>query len=333
MSTSTKRIFLHAEELACESGIDLLPFHILSSIIELNPQLQLFINEKGGNVQDTIRIIHDEFTVWSDFDPYIDCRKPYSSKQFRDIESRTNIIDICILVARRNLRREIIDTDLIEALFEHHNNIYPLSENTDWREKRLRLPYHTLMHIVGTYAPELNYSFSEIMRFLKIDQSIKSPIEIAPPSIRLPMLKLLQDFPNYELNCFIIMSFASTKIHNVIYSSIKDELGKYNINALRADEHNYGEELLSNISAYIYGCSFAIAVFDRIESEVINPNVSFEVGYMYGLGKQVCLLKEKTIRHLQTDIIGKLYMPFDIQDINGTLPIQINKWLIEIKRI
>ena len=52
-------------------------------------------------------------------------------------------------------------------------------------------------------------------------------------------------------------------------------------------------------------------MFERVEQEDFNPNVSLEVGLMFGLRKKVCLLKDKTLKSLHADLVGKLYKPFD----------------------
>ena len=75
--------------------------------------------------------------------------------------------------------------------------------------------------------------------------------------------------------------------------------------------------MLWNILTYIYGCRFGIAVFERIEDEAFNPNVALEVGYMMGLGKPVCYLKERTLRTLHTDLVGQLYSEFDVENCEG----------------
>ena len=82
-----------------------------------------------------------------------------------------------------------------------------------------------------------------------------------------------------------------------------------------------------NILTYIYGCEFGIAVFERIETDEFNPNVSLEVGYMLALRKSVRLLKDKTLETLHTDLVGKLYRPFDPQDISDTVSKELMKWL------
>ncbi|MCX5713215.1 MAG: hypothetical protein NT033_00025 [Candidatus Omnitrophica bacterium] len=88
---------------------------------------------------------------------------------------------------------------------------------------------------------------------------------------------------------------------------------------LRADDKCYHDDLFPNILTYLWGCSIGIAVFERLEADEFNPNVSLEVGYMRALGKPICLLKDKTLRTLQTDLIGKLYTPFDPQNPEGSI--------------
>ena len=68
-------------------------------------------------------------------------------------------------------------------------------------------------------------------------------------------------------------------------------------------------------------------MFDRIESDHHNPNVALEVGYLMALGKHICMLKDKTIKTMPTDLIGKLYKEFDTQDAKKTIPAVLTKWL------
>jgi len=96
---------------------------------------------------------------------------------------------------------------------------------------------------------------------------------------------------------------------------------------LRADDKQYHDDLFPNVLTYMYGCRFGIAVFERLEEDDFNPNVSLEVDYMNALKKSVCLLKDKTLKTLQTDLVGKLYKIFDPQDIINTIPSELEKWL------
>jgi nucleoside 2-deoxyribosyltransferase len=96
---------------------------------------------------------------------------------------------------------------------------------------------------------------------------------------------------------------------------------------MRADDKQYMDDLFSNIKTYMHACDFGIAVFDRIMQDDFNPNVSLEVGYMLGMNKDVLLLKDQTLKSLQTDLTGRLYKQFDVNDVDNTVPVQIEKWL------
>ena len=96
---------------------------------------------------------------------------------------------------------------------------------------------------------------------------------------------------------------------------------------MRADMKSYDDNLWTNIVTYMRGCGFGIAVLERPSDEDFNPNVSLEIGYMLALGKQVCLLKDQTIKQLPTDLVGRLYQNFDAQNPETTIPSVLNKWL------
>ncbi len=109
--------------------------------------------------------------------------------------------------------------------------------------------------------------------------------------------------------------------------AIRATLNRARILGVRADDKQYHDDLFANVLTYVYGCSFAIAVFERLEKEEFNPNVALEVGYMFALRKQVCLLKDRTLSTLHADLVGKLYREFDPQDPAGTIPEALSRWL------
>jgi len=154
------------------------------------------------------------------------------------------------------------------------------------------------------------------------EKQIHYPLEIHESLIRFH-----KDHPDINRNAFIMMRFGDTDAHKKIMISIKSILSKYKIKALRADEKEYHEDLFPNVLTYIYGSNFGIAVFERLETEDFNPNVSLEVGYMRALKKPICLLKDKTLEALQTDLVGKLYRAFDPQSPEKTIPKELEKWL------
>ena len=147
-----------------------------------------------------------------------------------------------------------------------------------------------------------------------------------PPEITESLQRYRVDYPAATSTAFIMMQFGATKAHDAIVTSIRSALEPHGIVAVRADDKDYHDDLFPNILTYIYGCTFGIAVFERLQSDQFNPNVSLEVGYMLAFGKPVCLLKDSTLTTLNTDLIGKLYKPFDPQEPKRSIPSQLTKW-------
>jgi hypothetical protein len=148
-----------------------------------------------------------------------------------------------------------------------------------------------------------------------------------PPHLQESLRRFRKVHPDPQRAAFIMMRFGSTPAHAKIVDGIRAALEPMGIMALRADEAEYHEDLLPNILTYVYGCRFGVAVFERIEQEEFNPNVSLEVGIMLALRKPVCFLKDQTLRTLQTDLVGKLYRPFDPQEPVATISPELERWV------
>lgn len=175
-----------------------------------------------------------------------------------------------------------------------------------------------------------NIAIEYINSILKMKKSNETKIpneSLSFPEIASGLAGFRRDYPIGTKTAFIIMQFGKTDSHNDLVNCIKNTLSKNGIKALRADDKEYMDDLLSNIKTYMHGCDFGIGVFERILEDDFNPNVSLEVGYMMGMGKDVLLLKDKTLKGLHTDLAGKLYKPFDTRKIDESLPEKIEKWL------
>lgn len=157
----------------------------------------------------------------------------------------------------------------------------------------------------------------------------KQPAEesINNPEIASGLEKIRKDYPVGKRIAFIIMKFGSTSVHKQMIKDIKDVLAKHNIIGLRADDKEYMDDLFLNVKVYMHTCDFAIAVYERIVSDDFNPNVSLEVGYLFGMKKPVMLLKDLTLKALNTDLTGKLYKEFDTTNTKDSINMAIEKWL------
>lgn len=173
---------------------------------------------------------------------------------------------------------------------------------------------------------KINFGITTLASFVEeIQITMKNPefqeihLPIIIPPIQDSLKKYKTDFPLSKKTAFIMMRFGDTAQHAKIFEAIRTALMKNGIIGLRADITSYHEDVYYNILTYLHGCDFGIAVFEVIEDPKYNPNVAFEVGYLKALGKPVCLLKEKTLERLHTDLIGKNYSQFDINNCESTI--------------
>jgi hypothetical protein len=157
------------------------------------------------------------------------------------------------------------------------------------------------------------------------DPTYDEPAE--PPELRDSLERFRADYPDSQRVSFVMMRFGKTLAHQKITAAIENALESAGMVAVRADAKLYHDELLSNVLTYVYGCGSGVAVFERLEEQTFNPNVSLEVGYMLALKKPICLLKDKTLKTLHTDLIGRVYKEFDPQTPDTTIPTQLTAWL------
>lgn len=154
-----------------------------------------------------------------------------------------------------------------------------------------------------------------------------------PKNLETPISNFFFDNPKEKYTCFLMMRFGMHDVYNNITNVIKSSCKKYDITCFRADDKEYTNDLFNNVLTYIHACDFGIAIFDRIEEETYNPNVALEVGYMTAIGKPILFLKDRTLKTLQADLVGKLYKEFDPFNLEGSIPKVIDKWLIDQRLI
>jgi hypothetical protein len=167
-------------------------------------------------------------------------------------------------------------------------------------------------------------------RARSMDPSLALTPHVPPIEITDSLKRFRKDHPNPHGLAFVMMQFGDSKNHKLILRHIKKCLKSNGLTALRADDKQYHDDLYYNILTYIYGSRFGIAVYDRIETNNFNPNVSLEVGYMLGIQKKACYLKERTLTALQTDLIGKWYRVFDVQNCEKTINSALLSWMTQI---
>jgi hypothetical protein len=200
-------------------------------------------------------------------------------------------------------------------------------QELDWCKGRVFVEPEFIISKEGVDIARNKYFETYVIFYINPEVLGVAPRHSIPVEIQQSLRSFKLDHPNPQKVAFIMMQFSSTPAHDKIVQGIRDTLAPHGITAVRADDKEYHSSLLPNIQTYLHGCDFGIAVFERIEQDDFNPNVSLEVGYMMAMGKDVCLLKDRTLRTLHTDLVGRLYRTFDPQDPLSTIPIELTKWM------
>jgi nucleoside 2-deoxyribosyltransferase len=185
------------------------------------------------------------------------------------------------------------------------------------------------------YAKEV----SSIVAFCVSDVRLFSEVErlrqqrgiylesLPPPDLQESIRKFYQVYPAKTRTAFVIMRLGKEKTQEKIYSFLKDNLKKFEITAVRADEKHFAPSLIQNVHTFLHCCTFGVAVFERMESDTFNPNVAYEVGFLYALRKPVFLLKDQSLKTLHSDLLGNLYVEFDTHDLKRSLRAAVRRWI------
>lgn len=218
-------------------------------------------------------------------------------------------------------RREwIFDLDRMKEEFEDLREL-------DWCKGRVFVEPEFIVRKEGVDISEYRYYETYVVFYINPEALGMTPQHNVPVEIQQSLRSFKLDHPHPQKVAFIMMQFGNTPAHNKIVQGIRDTLAPHGLTAVRADDKEYHSSLLPNIQTYLHGCGFGIAVFERIEQDDFNPNVSLEVGYMMAMGKDICLLKDRTLRTLHTDLVGSLYRTFDPQDPVTSIPIELTRWM------
>lgn len=205
-------------------------------------------------------------------------------------------------------------------------------KNTAYLKSKITIEPEYIQDISFDLATGKDFVKSTMVKFFihpedVINTSIVYDIEIEKELID-PLNNFRKDFPEPKKCCFLMMKFEDTKEQTKIVKVLKEEFKKLGLHLLRVDDKAYCDDLFLNIKTYMHGCSFGLALFERINSNYFNPNVSLEVGYMMALKKPILFLKDKNLDSLHSDLVGKLYYSFDVQNKKSIKPI-LDKWLNE----
>ena len=97
-----------------------------------------------------------------------------------------------------------------------------------------------------------------------------------------------------------------------VNDTIKHALKEVGIQVIRIDELQTEGILAKAITEAINSSDFIIVDISRQ-----NPNVMYELGYAHGIKKPTILVKSNESQNLPTDLMGYLYIVYDLENLRG----------------
>lgn len=251
-------------------------------------------------------------------------RERQALTSLRDLLKRENIT--WISPVRNVIREWLLDLDSMKLNSEINESF---GEEFEWLHGQVTVfPEHEKFDRTRMIDDTVMPHFESSLQFVITEEEMEEVMVLVEfPELLTYVTAFQNDNPDSSKCAFVMMKYQETDLHKACLEIVREICGKHGIAALRADDKRYSDDLLHNIRTYMHGCGFGISIFERLIQDEFNPNVSLEVGYMMALGKPVCLLKDKTLDSLQTDLIGRLYEPFDTQNPADTIPPVLEKWL------
>ena len=127
----------------------------------------------------------------------------------------------------------------------------------------------------------------------------------------------------FDKSVFIIMAYD--EVTSPLREPIRNVCKKFGLTARFADERAYADQIWDNVICYALCSRYGIALFHHTSdnhgkkkspanSIHYNLNVALELGAMLAWGRSCCLLKDKSLPQLQTDIVGWIYRECDFKD-------------------
>lgn len=137
---------------------------------------------------------------------------------------------------------------------------------------------------------------------------------------------------NFNKNVFVMMRYGNDAKFRIIEQTIKETLRRAGLTAVLAKDVQFHKSLWDNIQYCMDNCRYGIVVYEQILSRDYNPNVTLELGYMFGRDRTCLILKEKGLQYLHTDVLSFLYQEFesDTASLESSVRTALNTWLSRV---
>lgn len=155
------------------------------------------------------------------------------------------------------------------------------------------------------------------------------PPSLAPPDLISPLRGFFEAHP-FETNVFGMTRFPSTDkgeldpIAPALHAA-REACARHGLEFHLASDRQIVDDLWPNVAAHLWGSQFAVAFFEERTEGGLNYNLNIEVGSALALGRRLAILKDKPLKKLPTDLVGRIYRLVDLGDVT-TVADQLHEW-------
>lgn len=179
--------------------------------------------------------------------------------------------------------------------------------------KKLINQTHEIEHRLVETLKDSTVGENNLQGFLHLRDKVEKFVELYP----------------FEKNVAFLASYSGQQ-SDELYYAIKQTLNEKDYRLLRVSDQMVASDLFSNVIVHLLGSKYGIAIFEGSEEKNwANPNVAFELGIMFTLGRKVLLLKDSHLPKIPTDLTGHIYNEYRSSD---EIPDIIKKWLYQIEQ-
>jgi hypothetical protein len=143
------------------------------------------------------------------------------------------------------------------------------------------------------------------------------PPSLAPPDLVRPLHAFLAEHP-FERNVFGMTRFPSRdeadKLDPIAaaLTTARKVCADHRLEFHLASDRQILDDLWPNVAAHMWGSQYGIAFFENRTGAGLNYNLTIEVGSCMVLGRRLCILRDKGVEKLPSDITSKIWKDVDI---------------------
>ena len=142
--------------------------------------------------------------------------------------------------------------------------------------------------------------------------------------------RFLEEYP-FEQNIFCMTRFPSEESSDPIRDVVKtlrEVVANHGLVLHLASDRQIDDDLFGNVAAHMWACQYGIGIFEDRADRGLNHNLMIEIGAMLVTGRRCALIKDKTIPSFPTDLVGHIYKPADLANLDEIAEVT-HKWLAE----